>query len=361
VKLASRSLLVVAVALGLCGEAGAEIRIIGAPLDRGVWTSKSCETAGCAFVNEYGRAPTFGVPPIWPHSLGSGVIVRLNVAGATTPGVLRVRTIGYRSRTEETVFKAASAPIAVVPSAGVQTYPLAMPISDGDQVGLSMSPGTSIGFLEGEGFFSRWKSDPPESGFVARDGEGSGLVGFNVEVQPPPSISLIGGSPAARVPGPTTGGTKVIISGINLEGASSVRFGSVPAASFTVISENEVEAISPPSPGPAAMPISITTIAGTATSTQNFEYFIPAVTCTVPALKGKSLKAARRALVAAHCGLGRVTKRGGAKARSGKVVRQNRAPGSESGSGAKVAVTLKPPPSAHKKAAGRLAVRVMRP
>lgn len=375
-KLASRSLLVAAVCatafLSFCGAAGAEIMTIGAPLDGGAWTSKSCESAGCAFLNNYGRAPSPGVPPIWPNSIGNGVIVRLNVAGATTPGTLRVRTMGSAGPLEGpfvSLFKTASAPIAVVPSAGVQTYPMSMPVTRGDEIGLSMSHGTSIGFLEGEGFFSAWESDPPEAGPSKRDGEGTGLVGFNVEIQPPPAISYLstapippltastaptgGGAtappfaPTARAAGPTAGGTKVYISGGNFEGASSVMFGSVPATSFTVVSGREVDAIAPPSATAVATPVSVTTIAGTATSRQGFEYFVPPVLCTVPALKGKSLKAARRALVAAHCGLGTVTKRAGAKTKSGKVVRQSKAPGSQFASGGKIDVTLRPPKTSH--------------
>jgi len=110
-----------------------------------------------------------------------------------------------------------------------------------------------------------------------------------------------------------------------------------------------VDAIAPASAAPVSTPISITTIAGTATSGQMFEYFVAAVPCTVPALRGRSLKAARRALVAAHCGLGKITKSGGAKARSGKVVVQGSAPDSQFAAGRKVAVTLKPPKPAHTK------------
>jgi hypothetical protein len=46
--------------------------------------------------------------------------------------------------------------------------------------------------------------------------------------------------------GPPSGGTTVTISGRNFTGASSVMFGATPAASFTVNSDTEISAVSPP-------------------------------------------------------------------------------------------------------------------
>jgi alpha-tubulin suppressor-like RCC1 family protein len=49
--------------------------------------------------------------------------------------------------------------------------------------------------------------------------------------------------------GPPSGGTRVIIGGLRLAGATSVRFGSTPARSFTVEGETRITAVSPPFAG----------------------------------------------------------------------------------------------------------------
>src|SRR5207247_5336737 len=46
--------------------------------------------------------------------------------------------------------------------------------------------------------------------------------------------------------GPAAGGTAVTISGINLSGATAVKFGATPAASFSASSATQVTAASPP-------------------------------------------------------------------------------------------------------------------
>jgi hypothetical protein len=63
----------------------------------------------------------------------------------------------------------------------------------------------------------------------------------------------------------------------------------------------------------------------------------PAVNCVVPRLKGKSLKAARKALTKAECKLGKVK---GHKGKSAKVRKQNPKPGKVLAPGAKVNVKL---------------------
>jgi hypothetical protein len=66
----------------------------------------------------------------------------------------------------------------------------------------------------------------------------------------------------------------------------------------------------------------------------------PVVTCKVPKLTGKSLPAAKRALVAADCALGKVTKRKGPAASKGKVVGQGKKPGTVLADGAAVTVVV---------------------
>jgi beta-lactam-binding protein with PASTA domain len=62
--------------------------------------------------------------------------------------------------------------------------------------------------------------------------------------------------------------------------------------------------------------------------------------CTVPKLKGKKLKAAKKALAKADCKLGKVKKLKGATTKTGKVKKQSPKPGTILAPGAKVRVKL---------------------
>ena len=77
-------------------------------------------------------------------------------------------------------------------------------------------------------------------------------------------------SPAVTTFEPTGGGagTVVKLTGANLAGATAVRFGATPAASFSVLSATQVTATVPT--GVTGGPIAITTPAGTATASADF-------------------------------------------------------------------------------------------
>ena len=66
----------------------------------------------------------------------------------------------------------------------------------------------------------------------------------------------------------------------------------------------------------------------------------PAPTCTVPKLKGKTLKSAKKRIRAATCRVGKLTKKKGATAKTGEIVKQVPKPGSTVPINTKVKVTL---------------------
>jgi autotransporter-associated beta strand protein len=57
--------------------------------------------------------------------------------------------------------------------------------------------------------------------------------------------------------GPATGGTTVTITGVNLNGASAVTFGTTPAASFQVLSSGTIEAVAPAGTPGASVPVTV--------------------------------------------------------------------------------------------------------
>src|SRR5229473_1688039 len=82
--------------------------------------------------------------------------------------------------------------------------------------------------------------------------------------------------------GPATGGTSVMITGINFTGATSVSFGSTPASSITFISDMQITAVSPP--GSGTVDVTVTTPNGTSvkSSADLFTYNPPMVTAINP-------------------------------------------------------------------------------
>lgn len=64
------------------------------------------------------------------------------------------------------------------------------------------------------------------------------------------------------------------------------------------------------------------------------------LSCKVPKLKGKKLEGAKKALRAAHCKLGKVTKKEGVTAKTAKVVKQSVKAGAKKTAGTKVNVNL---------------------
>jgi hypothetical protein len=166
-------------------------------------------------------------------------------------------------------------------------------------------------------------------------------LGFNAVVQPAPVITAFG---------PTTGlvsvGASVVIGGTDFEGATAVKFGSIPAPSFTVNSEGQIVAVAPPAAA-GAVNLSVSTIAGTATSTQPFTYSSPAPPptpsssdCVVPNLHGRKLRAAKKRIRKADCKLGTIKEVDGVTAKTGEVVKQNPKPGKVLAPGSKIKVKL---------------------
>jgi hypothetical protein len=348
--LISRVLLVAAAllvaALAFCGVAGAANVVVGPSLTGTQWVeSGECPIPSCTFVNsELNGTGANVTSPV------TGAIVKFSVVGGSTTGTYRLRTASRLGASAVFVFKDISAPLTAVPNAGIQTYPTSLPVTAGQSIGLTAGEGASFEFAE-VGEEIEWGDELPESGQSPIGGRFPGVAGFNAEIQPAPAIGAL-----SVASGPTAGGTAVTITGTDLEGATAVSFGSAPAT-VTADSETQIAVVAPASATAATAPVSVTTIAGTA-SGPVFTYVAavvpilkkaPVAHCVVPNLKGKNLKAAKRSLVKGKCKLGTVKKLGGATPKSGKVAKQGSKAGAKLAAGAKVAVTLEPAKAAGKK------------
>jgi hypothetical protein len=339
---------VAAVFLSFCGAACAANVVVGPSL-AGSWTSFNCGIPACvSFNTALGTTGTYVTSPV------SGAVVAFDVVGGSTAGTYKLRSlIPAKAAASIALFRKTSATVAAVPNAGIQSYSAVLPITAGEGVGLVWSETASLGFIEPAGVaYTEWETEPAENASAAGESFPE-LAGFNVEVQPAPTVTSLG-----VASGPTAGGTAVPIYGTDFTGVTGVSFGSVPATSFGVASEGALTAVAPAHATAGAVSVTVTTIAGKANAPQTFTYEAPPAppappvvvqSCVVPNLKGKKLKAAKVALEKAKCKLGKVTKLGGATEKSGKVARQGAKAGAKVVVGSKVAVTLKPPKVAHTK------------
>jgi hypothetical protein len=119
----------------------------------------------------------------------------------------------------------------------------------------------------------------------------------------------------------------------------------------TPSSESQITVTAPPGAAPGSVPVTVTTAAGSATSATGFIYVRPISTggtpgtaiksCHVPNLVGKKLKAAKRALAASRCALGKVRKARPTLLPRAKVVAQSPKPGMVLPIGAKVNVRVR--------------------
>lgn len=217
------------------------------------------------------------------------------------------------------------------------TFPVDIPVQAGDVIGFNDQNAEDV---KNACIFSA-----PSGGIIGISKSNDGPTGVTESFQLTP-VPFLANVSATMLPTPTVtgltpgsgsikGGTNVAIAGTNLIEVKSVSFGTTPAP-FKVDSEGQITAVAPASATLAKVPVSVTTRAGTATSSQVFAY----AGCTVPKLVGKKLKAVKKALKKGGCKLGKVTKKEGAGSKTGKVSKQKPKKGVVLAPGAKVKVTL---------------------
>lgn len=207
----------------------------------------------------------------------------------------------------------------------LNTFAVSIPVQAGDFIG-EAQPGGGVSTpcvfetgLDADRVLYTEGSDTPPGGTVVFPGAQESGYRLNVSatVLRPPTI--VGISPESG----SVAGVPVVVTGTNFASVSGVSFGPIPAASFTVESEEQLTVLAPPSAALASVPVTVTTAAGTATSAQTFTY----EGCVVPKLKRRRLKAAKQKVRKADCGVGGVKKRAGATAKTGRVVKQYPQPG----------------------------------
>jgi hypothetical protein len=288
---------------------------------------------------EFGRVQTFfnTALPEAGSTLASpvtGAIVRWRVQGAEGgPFYLRVLRPNGKG-----AFEAAGRSQGETPAnAGLQTFQTNLAIKAGDLIGLDpTNPTDKIGVAAPAGAAFDSIFPTPFDGSVVAPSEAFGgkEIELAAEIQPQPEITLV--SPPF---GSVAGGTVLRITGKNFTQASEVKFGSVPAASFTVDSDTEITATTPKTSRPGTVSVAVTTFAGINPDTRFDDYVYLA--CVVPQLKNRTLKVAKTLLRRRGCKLGHVKKVAAPKPKKvGKVLKQTPKPGKVLTPGSRVRIEL---------------------
>ena len=286
---------------------------------------------------EFTRVQTFfntGLPEAGVNlaSPVNGAIVSWRIQGASGgPFYLRVLHPNGRGGFEATGTSLPATPLGE----GLETFATNLKVQAGDLIGIDPTNATDkIGIAEASGASFASIFPTPSNGSVAPPSESfSGKeVELSAEVLPAPEITSI--TPSY---GSITGATLVTITGTNLAGASAVEFGTTPA-SFTVDSETEITATVPAVLRPGKVDVTVTTPAGESVNTRYDDYLYQA--CTVPGLRNKTLRVAKRLLRQRGCKLGHVKKVDVPAKREDKVIKQNPRPGKILAPGARVRINL---------------------
>jgi len=227
-------------------------------------------------------------------------------------------------------------PRSLTPNA-VNTFPVEIPVKAGDLIGdndvnAATVPNAYLLKTSSAADVIYWKggSSLPGAGtFEATKAEAGSRMNVSATLLAAPTISSL--SPRK---GPAKGHTAITITGSEFAHVKSVLVGSVPVP-FSVVSETEITATTAAGVAGFPTPVTVTTIAGNATTAFNYE-----PDCKVPKLEDRTLKSAKRALLNAHCRPGKVTRERGVSAKSGKVVKQGLEPGASRPGGAKVSLKL---------------------
>ncbi len=312
--------------LGLCASASAQITVGQVAPDL-VSANGACGSD--SGYNEAQRAVASGASYVVPSA---GVLTSWSSRTAAS-GALGL--VVYRPLAGSYLVAAVDGPRLLGPNS-LSTFPISIPVVAGDLIGTVLPPGGSSECLfkgiPGDEIMYQSGNASVGGTVSMTDTEPALRVNVSATLLPPPTIASI--SPANAS---IKGGSATIL-GANFAGVSAVSFGSAPATSFTVDSEGQITAIAPASKKLAKVPVTVTTIAGVATSAQTFAY----EGCKVPQLQGKKLKASKKKAKKADCKIGKVTKLDAATGKTGKVVKQNPKPGKLLVPGTKIKVTLEP-------------------
>jgi hypothetical protein len=322
----------------LCSSASAQRIVVGSPLDANFGGGQECTSPTGTWANS-----TLGEPGAHVSSPVDGTVIRWSMAGdytANKPFELRILRPAAGAAYTGVGTSDPETPLGGLFS--FNSFPTDLPIKAGDLIGINVNSGcVGVAGVTGSNYLNWFPALPDGSTSVAPYPGNDVEIGVSAIVQPPPTVTSLGSASS-----PLGGGSVVTIHGTDFEGATGVSFGGVPSPNFSVDYESQITAVVPPGARLGSVPVSVTTIAGTATAPQQLSY----QACVVPSLIGRAPAVARATAGAANCAVGKVirkavaTHKGAGKKRKKpkpKVIAQSRPAGTVLPVGAKIDLTVK--------------------
>ena len=306
---------VIIILAATCSSAAAHLVVVGSPLE-GEFKGQECTSPTGTWANDtLGEAGANASSPV------NGVVVSWRMHGNFTNGkAFELRILHPAGGGAYTGAGTSAREIASGGLFGATNWRTDLPIRTGDLVGINVNEDcVGVKGVTGSHYLNWFPALGEGSTLVAPYPGKDVEIGVQALVQPAPTATSI--SPATSA---LAGGGTMTIRGTDFEEASAVSFGGIPAAGFSVESATQITAVVPPAVKPGAVPVSVTTIAGTATVSQTLDY----QACVVPALKGKTLAAAKKAVAAAGCALGKVRQRALWESEAQREEAKGRGPGS---------------------------------
>ncbi|RAO65100.1 uncharacterized protein BHQ10_001112 [Talaromyces amestolkiae] len=228
---------------------------------------------------------TFGSVPATAFVILSPTAINITAPAGTAPGPvnLTVTSGTFVSPPVPYTYIALPAPTAIFPTAGV--------ISGGTPAaitGTGLAGTTSVLFGSTPAIITGVVGDTEVDLIIPAHAVGTVPItvitpggsdsSLSFGFQPPPVITS-----SSPTQGPTTGGTTVSINGAGLINATGVFFGGTPAASFNVVSDNLITAVSPP--GTGAVSVTVNTPVAFSNGTL-FQYVAPPTLTTINPTSG---------------------------------------------------------------------------
>jgi hypothetical protein len=322
---------IVVVLAATCSSASAHLIVVGSPL-KGEFKGQDCTGPNGTWANDtLGEAGANASSPV------DGVVVSWRMFGNFSSGKpFELRILHPAGGGAYTGAGTSAQEIAYSSLFSFPIWRTDLPIKAGDLVGINVNEDcVGVDGVTGSHYLNWFPALGDGSTLVAPYPGKDVEIGVQALVQPDPTATSI--SPATSA---LAGGGVVTIRGTDFEEASAVSFGGVPATDFSVEGAAQITAVVPPATKPGPVPVSVTTIAGTATASQMLDY----QACVVPSLKGRTLGAAKKAVAAAGCALGKVAHRPVAKAKHGtkkpEVVTQRPPAGKTLPFGTKIGLTV---------------------
>jgi IPT/TIG domain/PASTA domain len=277
-----------------------------------------------------------GNPPNYKSS-DNGVITSWSINAGPTPNQVVTFKIYRETSGGGFVAVAHDGPRTLTP--GVNTFKVAIPVKVSDFIGFSLPHAEAVPVacayegINGDELFG-FEGDAADGAALSTERGETKETRLNLAATLllPPEINIF--HPVSL--GPISGGGAVTLEGQHFEEVSAVAFGGVPATKFTVVDEHHIFAVAPPGNSTGNLGASVTTPAGTAVYPTGFSY----ASCKVPKLVGKKLAAAKAAIKASGCALGKVKKVRGRRSKRGKVLKQSPKPGVAAAPGATVGIKV---------------------